>query len=136
MLISACLLGIPCRYDGKSKICADALALSDRYELIPFCPECYGGLPTTRPPAEIRGDRVISKEGRDVTAEYTRGAESALSLCRLLDVRLACLKARSPSCGSKEIYDGSFRGVLIPGEGITTRLLRQNGIRVLSEEDL
>ena len=134
ILISACLLGVPCRYDGKSKPSEAAVALSEQYELIPFCPECYGGLPTPRPPAEICGDRVLTREGKDVTAEYTRGAESALALCRTLKIEDACLKSRSPSCGKGTIYDGSFSGTLIKGSGVTAELLEQNGIAVEVKE--
>ena len=136
LLISACLLGVPCRYDGRSKPSEAAVALSEQYELIPFCPECYGGLPTPRPPAEICGERVVTREGKDVTAEYTRGAESALALCQALKIKDACLKAKSPSCGNREIYDGTFSGTRVSGEGITVRLLKKHGIRVFSEEDL
>ena len=136
LLISACLLGVPCRYDGQSKPSPAAMALGEEYELIPFCPECYGGLPTPRPPSEICGDRVKTREGKDVTAEYTRGAESALALCRTLKIKDACLKSRSPSCGDREVYDGTFSGTRVSGQGVTVRLLQKNGIRVFSEEDL
>ncbi|MBO5110094.1 MAG: DUF523 domain-containing protein [Clostridia bacterium] len=136
LLISACLLGVPCRYDGKSKPSEAALALGERYELVPFCPECYGGLPTPRPPAEIRGDGVFTESGRDVTAEYRRGAESALALCQALGIKDACLKSRSPSCGNREVYDGTFSGTRVSGEGITVRLLHKSGIRVFSEEEI
>ena len=136
LLISACLLGVPCRYDGKSKPSEAALALGERYELVPFCPECYGGLSTPRPPAEIRGDGVFTESGRDVTAEYRRGAESALALCQALGIKDACLKSRSPSCGNREVYDGTFSGTRVSGEGITVRLLHKSGIRVFSEEEI
>ena len=136
LLISACLLGVPCRYDGKSKPSEAALALGEKYELVPFCPECYGGLPTPRPPAEIRGDRVVTEAGKDVTEEYMRGAESALALCKALKIEDACLKSRSPSCGNREIYNGTFSGARVSGKGMTVRLLQKNGIRVFSEEDL
>lgn len=136
LLISACLLGVPCRYDGKSKPSPEAMALSETYELVPFCPECYGGLPTPRPPAEIRGDGVFTQEGKDVTAEYRRGAESALRLCQVLGIEDACLKSRSPSCGNREVYDGTFSGTRVSGQGITVRLLQNNGIRVFSEEEI
>ena len=136
LLISACLLGVPCRYDGKSKPSEAALALGEEYELVPFCPECYGGLPTPRPPAEIRGDRVVTEAGKDVTEEYMRGAESALALCQALKIEDACLKSRSPSCGNCEIYDGTFSGARVSGQGMTVRLLQKNRIRVFSEEDL
>ncbi len=138
ILVSACLLGLCCRYDGKSKADARVLALlqDTAKQLIPYCPECYGGLPIPRPPSEQLDGRVFSKNGTDVTAEYERGAKGAKTLCRLYGCTAAILKARSPSCGSGEIYDGSFSGKRIPGDGITARLLKETGIRVLTEEEL
>ena len=136
ILISACLLGLACRYDGKQKPCSAALNLRENATLIPFCPECMGGLPTPRPPAEIQGDRIINAEGADVTAPYRKGAEEALRLCRALGIRKAILKSRSPSCGKGSIYDGSFSKTLTQGNGITADLLLQNGIEVLTEEEL
>ena len=135
ILISACLLGLCCRYDGQSKAHDAVLRLRDRHELIPVCPEQLGGLPTPRPPAEIQGERVVNREGRDVTAAYQKGAEEALRFCRLLRCDCAILKTRSPSCGNTSIYDGSFSGALIPGQGMTARLLTEAGIPVYSEED-
>lgn len=136
ILISACLLGLPCRYDGQSKPHPKAVALAKNARLIPYCPECMGGLPTPRPPAEIQGDRVINAEGADVTAPYRKGAEGALELCRILGCRQAILKAKSPSCGHGQIYDGSFSKRLIPGNGITAALLKEHGILIRTEEDL
>ena len=100
LLISACLLGAQCRYDGQSKPVLEMVALSEQFDLVPLCPEQLGGLPTPRTPAERIGDRVITKDGRDVTAEYRRGAEQALHLARLCGCRIVLLKERSPSCGS------------------------------------
>lgn len=136
ILISACLLGLRCRYDGGGKPCEKAIALCKGHQLIPVCPEQLGGLSTPRPPAEIRGDRVINRQGEDVTAPYRRGAEEARRLCRLFSCDLAILKARSPSCGCGQIYDGSFSGVLAPGDGVTARLLKAQGIPVITEEEL
>lgn len=136
ILISACLLGLACRYDGQAKPHPKALELAEKAQLIPFCPECFGGLPTPRPPAEIQGDRVLNAEGQDVTAPYRKGAEEALRLCKLLGIQAAILKAKSPSCGCGLIYDGSFTRTLIPGDGITAALLKANGIRVSTEEEL
>ena len=99
LLVSACLLGVCCRYDGQSKANEAVLRLADKHELIPVCPEQLGGLPTPRPPSEIRQGRVINRMGQDVTAQYQKGAEEALRLCRLLHCDAAILKARSPSCG-------------------------------------
>lgn len=136
ILVSACLLGVPCRYDGQSKPCPDMEMLQKQHTLIPFCPECIGGLPTPRDPSEIVGDAVISRSGRDVTAEYRRGAEEALKICRMFDCRVAVLKEKSPSCGHGKVYDGTFSGTLRTGDGITAALLAENGISVYGESDI
>jgi len=138
LLISECLLGVTCRYDGRSvPLPADALAsLQEKYTLIPVCPEQLGGLATPRPPAERRDASVITADGRDVTAEYTRGARQALVLAQQFDCRLALLKERSPSCGSGEIYDGTFSRVLTAGDGVTAALLSSSGIAVFGESEL
>ena len=133
ILISACLLGLSCRYDGDSKPHPLAEELARRHQLVPVCPEQLGGLPTPRPPAERRGDRVITRAGGDVTAQYRRGAEETWKLCRLLDCQAAVLKERSPSCGSGEIYDGTFTGTRISGDGVTAETLRAQGIRIVGE---
>lgn len=136
ILISACLLGVSCRYDGGSKPVLSVEALMGRYQLVPVCPEQLGGLPTPRTPAERQGDRVITKDGRDVTAAYSRGAQEARKLAKLFGCDIAILKARSPSCGAQGIYDGTFTGTVIPGSGVTAELLRDAGIRVLTEDEL
>ena len=136
ILISGCLLGVCCRYDGASKPHSLAIELAKGHELIPVCPEQLGGLATPRPPAERQEDRIIAKTGLDVTAQYCRGAEEALKLYRLLGCDAAVLKERSPSCGSGEIYDGSFSGVLIPGDGVTAELMKSNGIPVYGESQI
>lgn len=133
ILISACLLGKPCRYDGKAKPYERIEALKKKYELIPVCPEIYGGLSTPRPPAEIKDGRVVNKVGADVTKEYTRGALETLNLAKEHNITLAILKERSPSCGKGKVYDGSFSGALTDGNGIATDLLIKNGITVLGE---
>ena len=134
ILVSACLLGVSCRYDGRSVPCrAIVEAAAKGVRLIPFCPEIYGGLPTPRTPSERRGDLVLSKDGRDVTEQYRRGAQEALRLCRLFDCRAAVLKEKSPSCGSGRIYDGTFSGTLTDGDGVTAALLKENGIAVIGE---
>ena len=124
VLVSACLLGVPCRYDGQSKRHPLAQELCRRHRVIPVCGEIFGGLPTPRPPAEICGQRVVTREGADVTAAYRRGAEAAV------------LKERSPSCGSGAVYDGTFSGTLTAGWGAAAGLLREQGIRVLGESRL
>ena len=138
ILISACLLGAKCRYDGKSKPLSDEKIeeLDRRYTLIPVCPEQLGGLPTPRLPCEIQGGRVIRKDGVDVSESYLRGAEETLRLLRLFGIKKALLKAKSPSCGAGKIYNGSFSGTLTDGDGITAALLKANGVEVLSEDDI
>ena len=133
LLISACLLGVRCRYDGASKAHPLAEALAERHTLIPVCPEQMGGLSTPRPPSERQGNRVVAKTGADVTAQYRRGAEEALRLCRLFGCQAAILKERSPSCGHGEIYDGTFTGTRIPGDGTAAELLTAQGIPVYGE---
>ncbi len=136
ILVSACLLGTPCRYDGKSKPCPEVIALGEKYQLVPACPEELGGLTTPRLPSEINGDRVIRCDGTDVTLEYKEGAKKALEIARAQDVSLAILKSKSPSCSNRQIYDGTYKRVLIDGYGITAKLLMENGILVISEEEL
>lgn len=138
LLISACLLGVACRYDGASKPLHDAAleALGRRYVLIPVCPEQLGGLATPRPPCEIRAGRVVRQDGADLSDAYQAGARETLRLTRLLGVRQALLKAKSPSCGSGSVYDGSFSGRRVLGDGVTAALLRQNGITVRNEEEI
>ena len=132
LLVSACLLGCPCRYDGASKLCPAVLALAERHELVPVCPEQLGGLPTPRPPAERREDRVVTQSG-DVTEQYRRGAEETLKLCKLFGCEAAVLKERSPSCGHGQVYDGTFSGTLTAGDGVTAELLSAHGIPVYGE---
>ena len=138
LLISRCLLGAPCRYDGKSKpLAAETLqALRARYDLIPVCPEVLGGLPTPRTPSERQGSRVVMKTGADVTAEYRRGAEAALQAARENHVCAAVLKERSPSCGKGEIYDGTFTGTLKEGNGVTAEMLINAGFAVYGESEI
>ena len=136
ILVSACLLGAACKYSGSDNFCPKVAALVKDYHLVPVCPEQLGGLPTPRTPAERQGNRVITKDGRDVTAAYHRGAQEAWKLAKLFGCDTAILKARSPSCGAQGIYDGTFTGTVIPGSGVTAELLRDAGIRVLMEDEL
>ena len=138
ILVSRCLLGEPCRYDGKSKPVEALLTLERQgHILVPVCPEEDGGLPTPRPPAEIQEDgRVVNRAGIDVTAEYRAGAEHALKLAQEHGCTVAVLKEKSPSCGNRQVYDGSFTGTLVDSQGITARLLTEHGIRVLGESQL
>lgn len=135
LLISACLLGFECKYSGGSNaLDGEKLeALKESFRLIPVCPESAGGLPTPRPPSERRDGKVINKLGQDVTEEYRKGAETALYLARRYGCACALLKERSPSCGSGEIYDGSFTGTLIPGDGVAAEKLKLAGISVYGE---
>ena len=133
ILVSACLLGCPCRYDGAVKADPRVLSLMERHTLIPVCPEQLGGLPTPRLPSERREGGVFDRGGKDVTAQYRQGAEEVLRLARLYGCTHAVLKERSPSCGNGQIYDGSFSHVLVPGSGVAAELLAQNGITVLGE---
>ena len=136
LLISACLIGTPCRYDGKSVEKIDLSPLKEKYNLIPICPEIYGGLSTPRVPSERVGDRVIMKDGSDVTENYKRGAVWSLNFAVLNDCKKALLKERSPSCGKGYIYDGSFSGTLTARSGVTAELLSEAGIEVFGEGEL
>ena len=133
VLISGCLIGLCCRYDGEQKRNKNIAALMEKYYLIPVCPEQLGGLKTPRNPSEIREGRVISSDGTDVTAEYRRGAEEALKLALLFGCKKAILKERSPSCGHGAVYDGTFSGKLTAGDGVTAELLTAHGIPVYGE---
>ncbi len=144
-LVSACLCGINCNYKGESKPDKAIIELIMTGDAIPVCPEQFGGLATPRPPSEIRDGtgldvldgkaKVINSEGIDVTNEFMKGAFEVLKVAKIANATEAILKARSPSCGHGEVYDGSFGRVLIKGEGVTAALLRRNGITVLTEDD-
>jgi len=139
-LVSACLLGVKCNWGGKSSTSRRALELSRRETLIPVCPEQLGGLPTPRAPQEIQGGTgddvlsgncmVINKNGENVTAPFIRGAQETLRIARRLKIKEFIARDRSPSCGCGHIYNGSFSGRLVPGDGVTTTLLKKNGIKV------
>ena len=138
VLVSACLLGVNCRYNGIPQADEAVTELLTRKDitLIPVCPEQLGGLPTPRTPSERKEELVVSSEGENRTDEFVRGAEEALRLARLYGCEVAILKERSPSCGNKTVYDGSFTGTLVPGEGVTAELLRKNGVKVFGESEL
>ncbi|MBQ1810220.1 MAG: DUF523 domain-containing protein [Erysipelotrichaceae bacterium] len=136
IVVSACLLGLPCRYDGKSCPNERVLKLAEKHTLIPVCPEQNGGLSTPRPPAEIIDGKVINKVGADVSEQYLRGAQIALDVAELNQADFVLLKAKSPSCGKGRIYDGSFSGKLIPGNGKTTSLFLEKGYIVFNEEEI
>ena len=146
-LISACLLGIRCAWSGDDKYKNEqAIELSKVETLIPVCPEQLGGLATPRAPQEIQGGvgedvlngkcRVMNKNGEDITREFIKGAEETLKIACQPNVKEFIAKSGSPSCGCSQIYDGSFSGKLIDGDGVTTALLRRNGVKIIPEEDL
>ncbi|MEW8977382.1 MAG: DUF523 domain-containing protein [Symbiobacterium sp.] len=144
ILVSACLVGCHCRYDGGTKERPDLVKLIRQGRAVPVCPEQMGGLPTPRVPAEIVGGdgeavldgraRVVNSAGDDVTAQFLAGAREALRMAEAAGASVAILKERSPSCGSAAIYDGTFSGATVPGAGVTAALLRRHGVRVYSEE--
>lgn len=136
ILVSACLLGYECRYDGKSNKNDDVIALGEEYELISICPECFGGLPTPREPAEIKDGRVVNILGEDVTEQFKSGAEQALYIAKECNAPCALLKENSPSCGCGKIYDGSFTKTKIDGNGVTAQLLVDNEIQVFTEAEI
>ena len=135
-LCSACLLGLKCRYNGEVKPNEKVTNLAIEEILIPVCPEQMGGLPTPRKPAEQKNNKIITKDGDDVTFNFMNGAEQVLKIAKLYNIKSAILKQKSPSCGCGQIYDGTFSGTIITGDGITAKLLKENGIKVLTEEDL
>ena len=135
ILVSACLLGIDCKYNGGNNYNEKIMEYLKDKEIIPICPEIMGGLPTPRVPSERKDDKVITKEGTDVTKNFQKGAEETLKLAKLLGVKKALLKAKSPSCGYQKIYDGTFSDTLIDGNGVTTELLLKEGFTILTEKD-
>ena len=131
ILVSACLLGQACRYDACSVPNGRVKALARSCELVPACPEQLGGLPTPRVPCELQPDgRVVDRDGVDRTEAFHVGASATLALARAQGCERAILKENSPSCGVNAVYDGTFNGRLVPGEGVTAALLRRAGIRV------
>jgi uncharacterized protein YbbK (DUF523 family) len=144
-LISGCLIGINCKYNGSNNKNREIVELVKKGLAVPFCPEQLGGLPTPRYASEIQqgsGEdvlegraRVINQIGQDVTENFKRGAEEALKLAKILGTKFAILKSKSPSCGYGKIYDGSFSGVLVDGNGVTAALFLKNGIKVITEKD-
>lgn len=133
ILVSACLLGENCKYNGGNNKNEKVISLGERHTLIPICPECFAGLSIPRVPSEIKDKRVFSKDGNDLTEEFIDGAEKSLYVAEETGCQIAILKERSPSCGFGKIYDGSFTGTLINGNGITAQLLYEHGITILGE---
>ena len=135
-LCSACLLGVNCRYSGEPKVNEKIIELAKKEVLISVCPEQLGGLCTPREACEQKGNRIFTKAGKDMTLSFENGAKEVLRIAKIFNIKEAILKQRSPSCGSGKIYNGNFDGTVISGDGITTQLLKENGIKVISEEDL
>jgi len=131
ILVSSCLLGLNCKYNGGNNYSKEIDEFLKDYDVIPICPEIMGGLSTPRVPSEKIGDKVITKDGRDVTEQYKKGAEETLFLAQKYHVKKALLKLKSPSCGSGKIYDGTFSHTLIDGDGVTAELLKNNGIEII-----
>jgi uncharacterized protein YbbK (DUF523 family) len=138
LLVSACLVGVACAHDGRARPVEAVVALGATHHLVPVCPESVGGLPTPRDAAErsVVDGRVRTEAGLDVTDAYQRGAEHAVALAVATGATAAVLKARSPSCGCHEVYDGSFTRTRVVGEGLTAEALRRAGVEVLSEDDV
>ena len=135
VLVSRCLTGECCRYDGGNNLVPEIRELYERGLAVPVCPEQLGGLPTPRTPSEIRDGRVVMRDGTDVTENFRKGAERALAIGLEQGCVCAVTKAKSPSCGCGTVYDGTFTGALVPGDGIFVRLLREAGIPVCTEKD-
>lgn len=136
ILVSACLLGENCKYSGSNNRNDEVIALADSFELIPVCPECFGGLTIPRLPSEIRNGRVYAKDGKDVTDAFMSGAEQTLYIAKETNAPCAVLKENSPSCGFGKIYDGTFSGNKIDGNGITAQLLFDNEIQIFGESQI
>jgi uncharacterized protein YbbK (DUF523 family) len=135
-IVSACLAGIKCRWDGEARPYQKVIRLVKQGKAIPVCPEQLGGLATPRTPAEQKDNKVFTKTGEDVTAKFEKGAKEALKIALLANCDEAILKAKSPSCGSNKVYDGTFSGKLIDGDGVFARVLKKNNIKVYSENDI
>ena len=138
VLISACLLGDNVKYSGGNNLTPELVTLLEKYnvDIVKVCPECFAGLPIPRLPSEIKEGKVYSKDGRDITEEFLSGAEKTYQIAKIKRVDFAILKERSPSCGSSFIYDGSFSGKVIEGQGLTARKLSKENIIIFSEENL
>ena len=133
--VSSCLLGINCKYNGQSNKNEGIIKLKEKYELVHICPEVLGGLPTPRIPAEIIKDKVINKQGIDVTRNYNDGANKALQILKENNINIVILKSKSPSCGRDRIYDGTFSHILIEGQGVSAKLFSDNNITIYDEND-
>lgn len=135
-VVSACLLGENCKYNGGNNLDKNLITLLKGKKIIPLCPEVLGGLSVPRNPCEIKNGHVVDDIGRDITEFFKKGAESALKIAKESGAEAAVLQPRSPSCGSNQIYDGSFSKTLIPGQGLFAKLLSDNGIKVIAADEL
>ena len=135
IMISACLLGDNVKYNGKNNKNADLIKFLDDYDIIKICPEVMGGLPIPRSPSEIKDNSIINKDGYDVSEYFYKGANKVLEIALRNNIKIAILKEKSPSCGSNYIYDGTFSNSIIEGIGITAKLLKDNGIIILNENN-
>ena len=136
IMVSACLMGENCKYNGGNNFSEAVLRYTAGHEIFAVCPEVMGGLPVPREPAEIVNGTVRVQSGRSVDAEYRRGAQAALEIAKREGIGLAILQPRSPSCGCREIYDGTYSHVRIPGRGVFAQLLEENGIRTIDADEL
>ncbi len=136
VLVSACLLGENCKYNGGNNLNESVLAFLQGYDVVSVCPEVLGGLPTPRVPAEIINGEVRAQDGRNVDAQFRKGAQEALGIALSEGVQLAVLQSRSPSCGVNEVYDGTFQGRTIPGRGLFAQMLVEHGIHVVDASDI
>ncbi len=132
VMVSACLLGIDCKYNGKNNLNKELIESLEDYRIVPFCPEQLGGLPTPRPKSEIRNSIVVNEFGEDITRLFKKGAEESLKIFRLVKPAFVIFMDRSPSCGVGQIYDGTFSSRLINGNGITVELFLQNNVKLYS----
>ncbi|SNR82474.1 Uncharacterized conserved protein YbbK, DUF523 family [Humidesulfovibrio mexicanus] len=135
VLVSACLAGYPCRYDGSAFPCPAVVRMVEQGRAVPVCPEQLGGLPTPRAPMELRNGRVVANSGADCTEAFSLGARKGLEVARAHGCVRAILKSRSPSCGSGFVYDGAFSGRLVPGDGVFAALLKEQGFAVTTEAE-
>lgn len=136
IVVSACLAGFNCRYDGDNNENEKIVELVKKGEAIPVCPEQLGGLTTPRKPVELKEGSALTKDGEDLTEEFMNGANQVLDICKKYHCKKAILKAKSPSCGSGLIHNGNFEKAFVKGNGITAQLLKDNGIHVISENDI
>ena len=136
ILVSACLLGDNVKYNGGNNYDERIEKLKEYYDIVPICPEMFGGLPTPRIPSEIKGDSIINKKGKDVTFEFNKGAHKVINIVNFCHCKKAILMDRSPSCGVHKVYNGKFNGTLIDGMGYTAKLLKAKGIELYTIDEI